>query len=84
MKNMILTAIITVVVLTTLSSLTYKQAGDKLCSSVHVTFTVPLKPKMTVIVKEEKVYAYLKKGYQVQNAWHDHSTHTNMFVLVKY
>ena len=84
MKKMILTVVIIITVLVTLSSLTYKDAEKRTSTYTHIYFSIPIKPKMTVIVKEEKVYAYLKKGYQVQNAWYDHFKNTNMFVLVKY
>ena len=84
MKNMILTAVIIITALVTLSSLTYKDAEKRGSHYTHIYFSIPIKPKMTVIVKEKKVYTYLKKGFQVQNVWYDHFINTNMFVLVKY
>lgn len=84
MKNMILTAVIIIAALVTLSSLTYKDAEKKGSHYTHIYFSIPIKPKATVIADQNTVYTYLKKGFQIQNAWSNSGTHKNMFVLVKY
>jgi hypothetical protein len=84
MKKIILMAVIIITALVTLSSLTYTEASSMRRGHIDITLTVPIKPKMTVIIEHKQVYGYLKKGYQIQNAWSNSGTHQNMFVLVKY
>ena len=73
-----------VIVLVMLMSLTYKEADKQSGHSPQVIFTVPVRPKSTVIVDECKVRMYLRNGYQVQNAWFNNRDNVNRFVLVKY
>jgi hypothetical protein len=81
MKKSILTASIVLAAIITLSSITTKEVRN---SGVRITYTVPIKPRATALIEGDEVYAYLKRGYQIQNAWYDHSTYKNQFVVVKY
>ena len=80
MKNGILVGVSVFLLL----SLTFKQA-ERSTTGKTVSYTVPIKPKRTIIVNgEESVYNFLKKGYQIQCAWHSSQRYENYYVLVKY
>jgi hypothetical protein len=81
MKNGILVSVSVFLLL----SLTFKQAEKSTNYGKTVAYTLPIKPKKTVIVLgEESVYKFLKKGYQIQCAWHSTKRYENYYVLVKY
>jgi hypothetical protein len=84
MKKSILTATFAVACILLFSSLTYNAAHGKSDNVGKVMFSVPIAPKSTIITKERDVYKYLKKGYQIQNAWYNSNTYENSFVVVKY
>lgn len=82
MKKPILTAIIICAALFLLLSLTNNEAKHQTYG--QVVFSIPIKPKVTAIISDELIIKFIKKGYQVQNAWYNQSTRKNMFVVVKY
>jgi hypothetical protein len=91
MKNIILTAffsfvggIIFVALLSVSPEKAYLGSGG-----VRATYTIPIKPSSTVYVKgTEKMYEYLKKGYQVQEVVPNGSSTAEGayvgFLMVKY
>lgn len=84
MKKSILTATFGVACILLFSSLTFNQADLITSTNPSIHFTTPLAPKSTFIVDQTSVYKYLKKGYQIQNAWYNSNTYENSFVVVKY
>ena len=66
-----------------LFSMTFKEADIKsghLNRQVH--FTIPLKPKSTILINHYEMSKYLKKGYQVQDSF---ETATGIkLLMVKY
>jgi flagellar basal body-associated protein FliL len=84
MKKIILIAVIIIAASVTLSSLTYKESRKISGYTPRTAYIIPLRPNVTVIADEYTVYKYLKKGFQIQNAWYSHNPSRNMFVLVKY
>lgn len=54
-----------------LFSMTFKEASSKTASSLpKIVYSVPIKPKSTIIVDGFMKSKYLKKGYQVQQMVH--------------
>lgn len=84
MKNTILAFAVVFVLVFVLSALSYEQAYAKTPHSPQIHFIVPIKPKSTVITDDAHVYKYLKKGYQIQNAWNNNCMDNNNYVVVKY
>ncbi len=86
MKKIFLTASLVLASIVALSSLTFDEAREKSAGDAvpRIVFAVPIKPKSTVITDDAHVYKYLKKGYQIQCAWNNHSYYENKFVVVKY
>jgi len=81
MKKTILIVALVVASIVALSSMTYGEAAR---AGYKVTFTVPATPKSTIVTDGLHVKEYLKKGYQIQNAWYNNNTYENMYVIVKY
>ncbi len=84
MKKTILTVALVVASILTLSSLSYNDARAKNTYGPQINFTVPVAPKSTIITTGRHVKEYLKKGYQIQNAWSSTYDHSDMYVVVKY
>lgn len=86
MKNTILIIAVVLITIAGLTSMTYTEARKKSAGDAvpRIVFAVPVKPKSTVITDDAHVYKYLKKGYQIQCAWNNHSYYENKFVVVKY
>jgi hypothetical protein len=84
MKKTILTVALVVASIVTLSSLSYNDARAKNTYGPQINFTVPVAPKSTIVTDGLHVKRYLKKGYQIQNAWYNNTTYENMYVVVKY
>ena len=53
-----------------LLSMTFKEANSVSGHSPQVHFTIPVKPKSTIIIDKDDLSKYLKKGYQVQQMVH--------------
>lgn len=65
-----------------LFSMTFKEADSKSGHSPQVHFTIPLKPKSTILINHYEMSKYLKKGYQVQDSF---ETATGIkLLMVKY
>jgi hypothetical protein len=66
-----------------LLSMTFNEAQKKTGANPQIVYSVPIKPKSTLIVDSYDLREYLKKGYQVQNMVYTSQGH--MFLLmVKY
>jgi hypothetical protein len=88
MKKIILGAVIGITILATLS-MTIDQAGatSRISGSSGVHLNVPAKPAATAYVMgTEKMYQYIKKGFQVQQVVGDpsHAATYHYFLMVKY
>lgn len=88
MKKIILGAVICITILATLS-MTIDQArfSDRISGSTGVHLNVPAKPAATAYVMgTEKMYQYIKKGFQVQQVVDDptHASTYHHFLMVKY
>lgn len=49
-----------------LLSMTFQEADVIAGANPQIQFTIPVKPKSTILIKEYQLSKYLKKGYQVQ------------------
>ena len=88
MKKIILGAVIGITILATLS-MTIDQARvtSRISGSSGVHLNVPAKPAATAYVMgTEKMYQYIKKGFQVQQVVGDpsHAATYHYFLMVKY
>lgn len=88
MKKIILGTVIGITILATLS-MTIDQARvtNRISGSAGVHLNVPAKPAATAYVMgTEKMYQYIKKGYQVQQVVGDpsHAATYHYFLMVKY
>jgi hypothetical protein len=66
-----------------LLSMTFREADAKTGYSPQIVFSVPIKPKATIIIEEYQLSKYLKKGYQVQQMVHTYNGYLK-FCMVKY
>ncbi len=67
-----------------LLSMTLKEAkSQSLRSPKNVVFTIPVKPKSTILIYSQDLSKYLKKGYQVQDSF-ETATGTIKLLMVKY
>lgn len=88
MKKIILGAVIGITILATLS-MTIDQARvtSRISGSSGVHLNVPAQPAATAYVMgTEKMYQYIKKGFQVQQVVGDpsHAATYHYFLMVKY
>lgn len=68
-----------------LLSMTFNEANSISGHSPQVHFTIPVKPKSTIIIDKDNLSKYLKKGYQVQQMVYNTSTISSITLLmVKY
>jgi hypothetical protein len=49
-----------------LLSMTFREANSYCGANPQIHFTIPVKPKSTIIIDKGDLSTYLKKGYQVQ------------------
>ena len=67
-----------------LFSMTYSEAQSETHLAPQVVFTIPVKPKSTIIIDKGDLSTYLKKGYQVQQMVHTSNYGTIKLLMVKY
>ena len=70
-----------------LLSMTYSEAQSETHLASQVVFTIPVKPKSTILVYDRDLSKYLKKGYQVQEMLYMGNYGTNgttQLLMVKY
>ena len=67
-----------------LLSMTFKEANSNSGHSPQVHFTIPVKPKSTIIIDNCYMNKYLKKGYQVQQMVHTTGDERVKLLMVKY
>lgn len=69
-----------------LLSMTFNEAQSETHLAPQVVFTIPVKPKSTIIIDKHDLSKYLKKGYQVQEVsisrYSDYGT--TELLMVKY
>ena len=66
-----------------LLSMTFREADVIAGANPQIVFSVPIKPKATIIIEEYQLSKYLKKGYQVQDMAHTYNGYVRL-CMVKY
>ena len=70
-----------------LLSMTFSEANSYCGANPQIHFTIPVKPKSTILVNDRDLSKYLKKGYQVQEMIYMGNYGTNgttQLLMVKY
>ena len=67
-----------------LLSMTFKESSSYCGANPQIHFTIPVKPKSTIIIDKGDLSTYLKKGYQVQQMVHTSNYGTIKLLMVKY
>ncbi len=67
-----------------LLSMTFREASSYCGANPQIHFTIPVKPKSTIIIDKGDLSTYLKKGYQVQQMVHTSNYGTIKLLMVKY
>lgn len=66
-----------------LLSMTFKESSSYCGANPQIHFTIPVKPKSTILVNDRDLSKYLKKGYQVQEIIFGKNG-TTQLLMVKY
>jgi len=65
-----------------LLSMTFRETSSYCGANPQIHFTIPVKPKSTILINHSEMSKYLKKGYQVQDSF---ETETGIeLLMVKY
>lgn len=66
-----------------LFSMTFQEADVIAGANPQIQFTIPVKPKSTILIYSQDLPKYLKKGYQVQDSF-ETATGRIKLLIVKY